>query len=150
MQYSMCSSITKVGHRSQIKFVYRFYFYYRFFYSRTTQYFTTSTNIVACTGFYKINKIKYEGPDSKRNKSQWTYIMSTLDLVSVFTRLWMQLTHLCPPLRSTFAVRETANWLRLSLHYAVSRHNGGPRVPPLKPFRDCCLSDSKCWTHRSA
>ena len=36
------------------------------------------------------------------------------------------LTHLCPPLRSTFAVRETD----------VSRHNGGASGAPLKPLRD--------------
>ena len=36
------------------------------------------------------------------------------------------LTHLCPPLRSTFAVRETD----------VSLHNGGTSGAPLKPLRD--------------
>ena len=36
------------------------------------------------------------------------------------------LTHLCPPLRSTFAVRETD----------VSRHNGGTSGAPFKPLRD--------------
>ena len=48
-----------------------------------------------------------------------------------------QLTHLCPPLRSTFAVRETAN---------VSRRMS---LAPIMP-RDVSLSDSKCWTQRWA
>ena len=38
----------------------------------------------------------------------------------------LALTHFCPPLRSTFAVRETD----------VSRHNGGTSGAPLKPLRD--------------
>ena len=42
------------------------------------------------------------------------------------TARYSLLTHLCPPLRSTFAVRETD----------VSRHNGGTSGAPLKPLRD--------------
>ena len=41
------------------------------------------------------------------------------------------LTHLCPPLRSTFAVRETA-----SLGIV-----GEPRVPPLSPSESIVLSE---------
>ena len=41
-----------------------------------------------------------------------------------------QLTHLCPPLRSTFAVRETAS---LGIR-------GAPRVPPLNPSETIVLS----------
>ena len=37
-----------------------------------------------------------------------------------------KLSHLCRPVRSTFAVRETY----------VSRHNGGTSGAPLKPLRD--------------
>ena len=39
--------------------------------------------------------------------------------------IFSSLTHLCPPLRSTFAARETD----------VSRHNGGTSGAPLKPLR---------------
>ena len=41
------------------------------------------------------------------------------------------LTHLCPPLRSTFAVRETAS---LGIM-------GAPRVPPLNPSETIVLSE---------
>ena len=44
------------------------------------------------------------------------------------------LTHFCPPLRSTFADRETN----------VSRHKGGTRGSTIMP-RDVSLSDTKCW-----
>ena len=50
--------------------------------------------------------------------SIFVYIISNKN----FTRL----THLCPPLLSTFAVRETY----------VSRHNGGTSGALLKPLRD--------------
>ena len=42
-----------------------------------------------------------------------------------------RLTHLCPPLRSTFAVRETAS---LGIM-------GSPRVPPLNPSETIVLSE---------
>ena len=41
------------------------------------------------------------------------------------------LTHLCPPLRSTYAVRETAS---LGIM-------GAPRVPPLNPSETIVLSE---------
>ena len=60
------------------------------------------------------------------------------------------LTHLCRPVRSTFAVRETAS---LGIM-------GAPRVPPLNPSESIVLWEhyrlwdsahySKCWTQRSA
>ena len=47
-----------------------------------------------------------------------------------FHSLRWPLTHLCPPLRSTFAVRETAS---LGIM-------GAPRVPPLNPSETIVLS----------
>ena len=53
--------------------------------------------------------------------------MSKAGCYSKLSSHYITLTHLCRPVRSTFAVRETA---------CVSRHNGGTSGAPLKPLRD--------------
>ena len=77
----------------------------------------------------------------------------------------LNLTHLWAPLRSTFAVRETASLgimegprvpplnpsetIVLPEHYSLWGVKGGHPRCPIMP-RDVSLSDSKCWTQRWA
>ena len=63
-----------------------------------------------------------------------THVWSTVWIrliAAIETKINSLLTHLCPPLRSTFAVRETAS---LGIMGAL-------RVPPLNPSESIVLSE---------
>ena len=65
--------------------------------------------------------------------------MHTLYAVIVYVNVLVSLTHLCRPVPSTFAVRETAS---LGIM-------GAPRVPPLNPSESIVLSDhTRLFSHR--
>ena len=81
-------------------------------------------------------------PRGKRTTNHFSMRWGKQYFLSAFPRQWMQIqapwrtvtacrTHLCRPVRSTFAVRETAS---LGIM-------GAPRVPPLNPSESIVLSE---------